>query len=149
MDNARNPFNSYLRRPGAAAWRMRDPEAQAATDGDAELVRGPGRERHLRTMRENHTARFVVAPHRDAWGSGIWSVRRDSELLAVHPSQWEAMLDATERAYAEWSAHGGRALVEFQEMDGRLMEARVFGVQRAEPRIASPVVLSAAPNRPH
>jgi hypothetical protein len=113
------------------------PSDALPADADFQLVRGPGRERQVKSMPVDHTERFVVAPHRGAWGSGIWSVRRDGELLAVHPSQWEAMLDATDRAYAEWSEHGVRSLVQAEEMDGRLVEARVFGPRRADPRSAS------------
>lgn len=105
-------------------------------------VRGPGRERHVPAMSADHTERFVVAPHRSVWGSGIWSVRREGDLLAVHASQWEAMLDATDRAYAQWAEHGVRSLVLAEEMDGRLVEARVFGPRRVDARFAAPVVLA-------
>ncbi|HET7845367.1 MAG TPA: hypothetical protein VFL14_14515 [Xanthomonadales bacterium] len=136
------------RQTGSAPPLRVQPDDATANEQHEELVRGPGRERHLRPMSENHTERFVVGPHRGAWGSGIWSVRRDGELIAVHPSQWEAMLDATERAYAEWAEHGARALVEVCEMDGRLVEARVFGPQRADLRTSSPVVLANPPTNP-
>lgn len=114
--------------------------------GDAGFVRGPDRERNLRPLRDDSTECFVVAPHRHAWGSGIWTVRRDGELLAVHRSQWEALVDATERAYGEWAERGERALVQVEEMDGRLVEARVFGPQRADSRIGT-VALARPPER--
>jgi hypothetical protein len=139
MDSSRQ---SDSRKPASPA-----PPAGDHARGDSDFVRGPGRERNLPSMRSESTERFVVAPHRHAWGSGIWSVRRDGVLLAVHKSRWEAMVDATERAFNEWAERGERALVQVEEMDGRLVEARVFGPQRADPRTGA-VVLSQPPESP-
>ncbi len=71
--------------------------------------------------------RFVVGPHRGMVGSGLWSVKRDGEMVGIHRSLLDAVAHAMTRAKNEWALHGIVSGVFVQEEDGRLREEHTFG----------------------